>query len=815
MKDKISRLGYLKNSPFLKRKSLNIDISDNHTITTDGMAFPIIVDDGRNKSILQPNTGEYFFEANQVKEIPLHLTNIQMKRKYQRGNIVQVPVYNQVQGDTLVSFNTDLSKANPYDPSKIFVKGDDSFFYTLQRKPDGQYDVISRHETDQPAWDAILFSDHNKRKSKMRFREMQEGGFLSLEDYLSGLSEDEQDNFVKQFQNDGLEQIAYKCGGKMKEGKVFIPSTYQVGGLQPNAEIEDGETVLSGSTLKEFTGKTHKEGGIDVYLQGGDIVFSEYLEVPEEVQKAMGLRYKKRSFADISKKYKTDKEEKILSDPNSDKYQINSAELSLANKIAMLNTLFEGQEMSKKTKDNLGTTYQSGGRYDPSTEGQQFYFNHSNISDRFQPQMDGSLYDPETGNFYNRLNDGRYTLKFPVIKDVNGSKGSTNFTPVVTDKYPSMRTAPANPSVYGTVDFLSDWNVETPQTFDGSAPMREHKPNYEYIPQNQPGLPSKPKSQIRKKAEKKVETSNQPTPQPEPLISKDGDFSLLMSDSMMSPDKEVTPNLPSARSQLAVLPTDTPQEIQVKEAKKSWFAKNKDKFGINSKLTGTFLDIGMTLSDSIHVDQPPLYDHQKNPLFNKFYEFDDKESQRVLSQQIRSIQNSNLPEQVKQAQIAEVTANMQNVQAKTDLINAQRYEQKRDVDLNKLQTYIDTNKDVRISDYDNYRQRKAKVNYLRDKFKSEQKERVYNSARDYMDYAMDLEAANEMSPYFKISPITGKVKYKKQPNKELTSDILSQYAQTSNNIDLGNGVSAKQLGNFLIVTDKDGKVHIEKLSDSK
>jgi hypothetical protein len=242
------------------------------------------------------------------------------------------------------------------------------------------------------------------------------------------------------------------------------------------------------------------------------------------------------------------------------------------------------------------------------------------------------------------------------------------------------------------------------------------------------------------------------------------------------------------------------------DAKKSWFLRNKDKFGINSKLAGTILDIGVALSDRVNVDAPTLYDPQKQPLFNRFYEFDDKESQRLAQRQIQGIMNSNLPEPVKQAQISEITGRAQDNQSKVNFQNAQRYEQNRDADLNKLQTYLDANIDARISDADNYRQRKAKVDYLRNKFRSQQKEQVVNSVTGYLDYANQLSVANEMSPYFTVSPITGKVKYKPQSTSNLKSNALDQYAQNVQETQqLPNGASVVKIGDQFVIIASDGK----------
>ncbi len=267
--------------------------------------------------------------------------------------------------------------------------------------------------------------------------------------------------------------------------------------------------------------------------------------------------------------------------------------------------------------------------------------------------------------------------------------------------------------------------------------------------------------------------------------------------------------VPDINSIVQTIPTDT----QVKQqSKKSWWDNNKDKFGINSKLAGTILDIGLTASDHLDINSPVLNDRRKTPIFNRFYEFDDKEAQKMFSTQVQQINNSNLPEQVKQAQIAAITANASDYQGKVDFANAQRYEQKRDVDLNKLQSYMDTNIETKVQDLDAYRQKKAKVDYLKNRFQGEQKAKIYNSVRNYLDYTDELNVTNQLSDHYTIDPITGRLKVKKEQNTLLKDNLLQQYAQQQNNTKtLPNGATATQIGNLLIVTGPDGKSEIKEL----
>lgn len=243
--------------------------------------------------------------------------------------------------------------------------------------------------------------------------------------------------------------------------------------------------------------------------------------------------------------------------------------------------------------------------------------------------------------------------------------------------------------------------------------------------------------------------------------------------------------------------------------------KEKYPFGINSKLLGSLIDVGVVLGDRLSIDSPPLYNRQKNPMFNRFYEFDNLETQRLANQQIQSIMNSNMPEQVKQAQIAQITAKSQDQQARVDFANAQRYEQKREADLAKLQTYTDANLDTRIADYDNWRQRMARVKDMQNQFKSWRKQQLVGTLKDQLGYMEKLKSINELNPYFERSWLTGTDRYKPQAPSSLNIDPTQGYDIRSRQMNLGDGITATDMGDFYIIRDAKGEVKIQEKKEQK
>ena len=267
----------------------------------------------------------------------------------------------------------------------------------------------------------------------------------------------------------------------------------------------------------------------------------------------------------------------------------------------------------------------------------------------------------------------------------------------------------------------------------------------------------------------------------------------------------------------SALQSNIAEDVVMSQDDKDYPKRSKEnKFGISSKLAGTIADIGLALSDKLRVSEPTLYDRRKYPLFTRFVEFDDKEVQRMYDKGIQQIQNSNLPEAQKQAQVSELLAKYQDYQGKVDYNNLQRYEGKREADTNKLQQYLDQNIDIKVADTQDYRERKARVDYLRDQFLAQRKSRVVNSLKAYADYADTISRANELytDNYF-ISPITGKISYRPTEQSKLsdTESLVAQYRQNANNkVSLPNGATLTMLNKSTgIVTDSNGKTEVVKL----
>ena len=623
-------------------------------------------------------------------------------------------------------------------------------------------------------------------KNKYKLPYFKEGGIL--EDYISGLPQDQQSDFVNEFaglEPDVQEQvIQFMMGGK-----------YQFGGTL--SEVEGDETaVLPDSELVKFEGKKHKDGGIKVDLPVGTRIFSEHLKAPNDIaEQVLGKKVKgKMSYADISKKFPTKPYLDTLKH-SEDEYARTTAELKLTNNLAKLDTLFYAQEQSKEQKaEKKGQSFQSGGQFEEGRfggSGQGVDF------DWITGQVDPSTLNPisllwnatdknRPYDFSKQSQDGvgtNYTDEEPSFGGYMPIKDSF--------QYPKIHTEPASTVSTGVI-----LNLRNPKIANQNVPESDQ--------QDQP-VPTVP--QVRGKQSNK---------RAKPIINlsdPDSDFVQIPLPFGQLPTADLTNRQVSSMGSLpsddtvdeGIVVRDSPVNSDEVDYPGTTKRKNKNKFGISSKLAGTIADIGLALSDKLRVSEPSLYDRRKNPLFTRFVDFDDKEVQRMYDKSIDQIQNSQLPEQVKQAQINEVLSKYQDYQGKVDYNNLQRYEQKREADTNKLQSYTDANIDIKVADLDNYRQRKARVNELRDAFNAQRKGRIVNSLKAYADYADKINYMNQTIPNYKVNPITGQIDYKANQQSDLSADILNKYSKSSNNkINLGNGLTGTIVGGKMIVTNADG-----------
>lgn len=115
-----------------------------------------------------------------------------------------------------------------------------------------------------------------------------------------------------------------------------------IGGYgQPNVEVEGKEHIqLPNGFSQEIQGKSHANGGIPLNLPEGSKILSENLKITTE-------NGKKKSYADLAKKFETKKDLDRMSNKKGDDIQKKTSELIIAFKNQKLDELFDVQEQNK------------------------------------------------------------------------------------------------------------------------------------------------------------------------------------------------------------------------------------------------------------------------------------------------------------------------------------------------------------------------------------------------------------------------------------------------------------------------------------
>lgn len=525
---------------------------------------------------------------------------------------------------------------------------------------------------------------------------------------------------------------------------------YQLGGLS-NAELEDKETLITpDGELSKIQGKTHAQGGEKVNLPSGTRIYSEYLKVdPEIASQVLGKKTGKKYSYAELSKKFPTKPYLEVIQEDADDYKVEGAKIKLANNLAKLDTLFYAQEAGKQQQSE--NRFQLGGTQRP-----------------WQVQTENDSWTPVYGK-------SKYGIPTP--------ESPWTFFEVEQDYIPQVPT---------------DLQLVMPPRNEKSViPVRSKQPYRKPKPKsNQSDVTSTP-AQVDKPEWK-------PFPVTNPLAT-------TLPQSLSSIGTSINP----VQDINQEVTQDAADYIMEQSDSKSYPGSTRDrwKFGISNELAGTVADIGLAMSDKLRVKEPTLYDRRKTPLFTRFVDFDDKEVQRMYNKNIQQIQQSNMPEQVKQAQIAELTSNYRDYQAKVDYGNLQRYEGKRERDTEKLQQYMDQNIDIKVADMENYNQRKARVDELRDAFMAQRKSRVVNALKSYANYADEVRYKNQLLDNYELNPITGNIEFKEKGQSDLKSNLLNQYQQRANNkISLPNGATLTMLSEDTgVVTDANGKVEILKI----
>jgi hypothetical protein len=791
--DKKSKLGYKKNSPYKNKESLLIN---SNVITTEDMAFPILaMGNGGESSMLYPNTGEFIFpNSTKVMEINPNFSNMKTNKKYGGGGQVNeyeilsnyLPTLSPEEQDQFIDM---YENSTPDNKMNILMKCGGMMKYQQgglakgQKVPEEYANAEVEGGETALTPDGMLMKFNGPSHAQGGINTNLEEGTKIFSEHLKVPEEVQRGLGLKKVNK----KLSYaKLSEKLKT-KPFIEmmnetdDPYKLNAAKVQLEknmamleslffAQEKDKEIKGMDKPEFTDgkKVYAQKGIDLSKISNRFVPDSRGILTDPVTNKSYYRNDDGSYTEF------DAQSTFVQNPNSVPVGETNRTFNVSDNVLM---------GAPDPFDPIGAALMTAA-VGLGAAGAGYAAPASTVADMY-----GVVSLPGASSLMAGMSHAGLR-NFGLPKD--------NFRDAYEENYMKDLRSQLDPfAKENIINYI-------PRKKSDSKPIITVVPTPQPAPQPKPGVTPKPSSTNNKRVMVSPPRFNEGTPED----------AITAGEAELGP---VTPFIPKSYIPPAYRAEESYNRNNMDTGMSMDFPKpqststsDKEKFGINQKLLGTLADIGLVMSDRLNIDNPTIYNRQKNPMFNRFYEFDNREAQRMADRQIQGIMNSNLPEQVKQAQIAAVTSQMQDQQGRVDFANAQRYEQKREMDLNKLQQYTDANLESRINEFDIYRQKMARVKDLQNQFKANRKQQIVNSAKDYWEYTNKLNTLNELNPYFELSPITGRTRYKPQPKSELDSmqQKLNQYAKNPQAVDVGGGTKVADMGDFLVVTSPTGEVKI-------
>jgi hypothetical protein len=583
-----------------------------------------------------------------------------------------------------------------------------------------------------------------------------------------------------------------------------------------NVEVEGGETVSlpDGRTFK-FVGRKHNKGGIDVSVPEGSLIFSEKVELPKEVVKNLADMERKMSPAKLSKKYDTNTYAERLTD-TSGRYDLldkKTQELMLIKHQMMQENIFSAQEDFKKTKN-----FRSNGKSKRQTNGNSpgNFISNDNIGSApdviAQYGMEvGSLdifknpYGPPNIPFYqgqapyqvaegtpqlllenlgaplpavqNNLLDPKYAntkLKGQNLQDYKEYQRFLTGDPTVFNKYgidnskiegvkrltalnwlEKQATQTPDKNITGKALINGRWEPLTKENVDQATDF--NFPGFvDGLPGN--GLPGRDYAR----------TSNQP-------------HVFYEQNPIETPGLNVDYGQPISEGYLPTLPKKKfiPLKSDLKSPK--FFEPEEEPKGLDWQriINGTELGLNALQMANIKVKNP-YYQYQPSQLYyTRFEPINTKQQERAYNIAKESIENSNLPELVKKARLADMYAKTVEGINQIDITNAQGNLQNKNQNVQYAREVM--NNDI---------QRRNQANYVYVQEQDRGQENAYNLRQELLGNSLgiwkehvknreEVDLINQNFRNFKYLQQGNRVNYLPGQGNNMNFNQLAPYSQFS------------------------------------
>jgi hypothetical protein len=547
-----------------------------------------------------------------------------------------------------------------------------------------------------------------------------------------------------------------------------------------NVEAEGGETVRlpDGRTFK-LDGDKHKKGGIDLYAPEGTQIFSEHLKLPKDVaSKILDTKVTKdTSPAKLSHKFNTNQYLKVMNDTTNrySKLEKDTAELMFLKFDAMQNNIFHAQEEFKNKgkskvksqstelpKAQAGVQIGAGfGQLNPMFLDQRLqgftgqpagpYSNqrrtgtdlYGGVPEFRQEHTDWLKYhynQPMSGQNFQQAYTDYSQNQFGVVPDFSAGSGNTdykygNITREAPLGYSTVRGT-KSPGQFTLTDYMNDPKGVadkfglSPDEIDKAIKTDKsyyvNVPGKEILPVDLP----------------KLDMNNIVGYKP----VKDG-ISLPSLDMTKLGTKDIKDKLDSAYKEddqfgPGTITEEVPVGIDIQQL-------------INGVEQGLLLTQLATLSK-----ENPYYTNTPGVApVTRFEPINTKQQERAFHMAKESLDNSNLPEQVKQAQLAYMQGKVIEGVNQIDLANYQGNLQNQNNNTTNITNMINSNNQERTRANYQYMTERARATELYEQQKNNIVTNMLNIWRTQAQNRSDIKLINQLSNNYDFSTRTGDVQY--------------------------------------------------------
>ena len=577
-----------------------------------------------------------------------------------------------------------------------------------------------------------------------------------------------------------------------------------------NSEVEGEETMLSPQGLTfEFKGPSHEKGGIPALLPQGTKVFSKKLKLPKQTVKEITGKDKKMSPADMTKMYANEKYEKIINDQTGryDTLAKKTAALMMSKNFGKMEDIFQAQEDHKANKGPQFSFFQLGGEKNPwdlTGLSQEEYNSQSGDfvtkeGKYFFKAPNGSLYDiysqyPQEGGAGNPTFNTE-TEKVDYFKDqqlftkewqdlqkevaTKGKNGKLYNNPVVKNY---------QEKVFGVSGYNSDGSYKYDMSDDSKFSRKEEAKHY----LNQHGDPSwkhisiigvKPDgTKVTLAKNGNILDSNMEGyvdfelpgaidsdhVHMQQAIYRRQKESATLSNPIWKPN-DVEP-LPSKIAQITSTPV-LPERTFKEPTKDNPERGPMDPYPVMQ---------AMNIMDLLNVKRAnPYYAYSPSELaYTRYEPINIKSNELAFQNAVRSIEQSGLPEQVKQARIADAAAQMQQGVNQTNLTNFQGDLANDNANVERYNQYRNHDIQARTQANYQYAQESERADFNVANQRQVYKDQILNMWKDRFENNFNTDMISQMFPGYKFDWRTKSIQ--RIPGyKPVDYDVLSNYGGSS------------------------------------